>query len=224
MTGDQLLRRDDLIALLQILERLASEQHGARSDAGSTCVLADCAVPMVRGVPSALLSTGHACTDACLDQTVEGEEIRLRRLRENPGRGVTDIGADVIEGDAGSEVGDIRLDEIGIRALRASLHACEAGVDRRGEMAGTDQERRGGRLQHLAGIGHANRQPRGRRGTTRPGAESICACYRLSDGGGERAIPHVHRVVSPGARRSATPVSWPDGGPPARRGRRRRGS
>ena len=176
---------------------------------------------MVRSVPSALLSTGHACADARLDQTVEGEEIRLRRLRENPGRGVTDIGADVIEGDAGSEVGDIGLDEIGICALRAGLHAGEAGVNRRGEVAGTDQERRGGGLQHFAGIGHAHRQPRGRRGTTRSGAETICACDRPSDGGGERAI-QGHRVVGPDARRSATPAAWPDDGPPARRGRRRR--
>ena len=184
-TGDQSLRRDDRIALLKILERLASEQHVAGSDAGSTCVLANCAVLMVRGVPSALLSTGHARTDARLDQTVEGEEIRLSRLRENSGCGVTDIGADVIESDAGSEVGDIRLDEIGIRALRTGLHAGEAGIDRGGELAATDQERRGGGLQHLAGIGHAHRQPRPRRGATRPGTESICACYRRSDRGRE---------------------------------------
>lgn len=94
---------------------------------------------MVLGVPIALLRAGRARADARLEQTVESEEICLSRLRENPGRGVADIGADVIEGDAGSEVGDIRLDEIGIRALCAALYAGEAGVDRCGEAAGTDQ-------------------------------------------------------------------------------------
>ena len=136
------------------LKCFAVEEGGACPDAGTTRLLADRAVAMVCGMPSALLSTGRARTDAGHEQIAHGDQVPLSRARKNPSGDITDVGADQIERDAGSQVGDVLLDEIGVRARRAGLDAGEAGVDRGGELRRPDWKMRGGGIQHLKGLSH----------------------------------------------------------------------
>jgi hypothetical protein len=144
-----LRRRGDFVGQ----KNLVLEQSRARPQAGTTHLGADRAVAVVLGVPIALLGTRGARPDTRHEQIADGEEVPLAGSRKNPRRGVADVGADQIDRDAGSQCGDVRLDEIGVRTRRAGLDACEAGIDRGGELRCPDRNSRREGLQHFDGVG-----------------------------------------------------------------------
>jgi hypothetical protein len=108
---------------------------------------------MVLGVPIALLGTRGAGPDTRHEEIADGEEIPLARSRKNPRRVVADVGADQIDRNAGSQRGDVGLDEIGVCAPRAGLNAGQAGVDRGGKLRLPDRKSRWEGIQHLEGVG-----------------------------------------------------------------------
>lgn len=106
------------------------EECRARLDAGYRHLFAYRAVSMMLGVTRALLGAHCAGAHARLEQSAHGLLVPLGRTRERACGGVTDIGAGVIERNAGVQRGDVLLNEICIRARGASLDAGKAGVDR----------------------------------------------------------------------------------------------
>ena len=108
---------------------------------------------MVLGVPIALLGTRGARPDTRNEEIADGEDVPLSGSRKNPRGGVADVGADQIDRNAGSQRGDVRLDEIGVRAPRAGLDAGQAGVDRGGKLRRPDRNSRWEGIEHLEGVG-----------------------------------------------------------------------
>jgi hypothetical protein len=107
---------------------------------------------MVLGVPIALVGTCGARPDTRHELIADREEVPRAGSRMNPRRRVADIGADHIDRNTGSQRGDVRLDEIGVRARGAGLDAGQAGVDRGGELPRPDRNSRWEGIKHLEGV------------------------------------------------------------------------
>jgi hypothetical protein len=115
-------------------ESFSIEQRVARLDAGTTYVLADGAVPMMRRVPVAFVGAVRARAHARLQQPVNNEIIPMGSSRQDPRGDGAHIRAGQAKRDARGHVGDAVLGEIGVIARRARLDTLQAGVDRRRDL------------------------------------------------------------------------------------------
>ena len=104
------------------------------------------------------VALGGACGARCAQRLQRGTKhggVRAGVAREQARGGVAEVGAILVQTDAGGQIGDHLLAETGVGAGRTSLAALEARVDTGQERVSVgDVVGSGVGVEHLGGDGH----------------------------------------------------------------------
>src|SRR5699024_3885915 len=111
------------------VSREGCEQLPARLLAGTTRLGAHLAVLVHVGVLPALVTTGAAGRDACLEVGPDGRRVEARVPGQDACGGAAAVGAVEVQADAGAQLGDHVLAQARVRAGRARLGALDQRVD-----------------------------------------------------------------------------------------------